>query len=233
MAARERRPADQGPADRLRRREVLGRPGAGGLRAELRPRRQPPHRLRRLRPRGLRQPRPPLGRGLLQDAGDPLGPRRGQGPAVLLLRLRRRRLRGLRRLADRRVPRRPRRHPPRRRPLAEPGDRQGPDRGRLHPGHGLADHRGAVVGQGGPPAHPRAVDLQDPARLRPPAGLQRRRWRSGRRTASRRSAAPRRSASRRSCSASRSSRRCRWPSPASPTTRPARASRPRRRPSAS
>ena len=137
-----------------------------------------------------------------------------------------------RRLADRRVPRRPRRHPPRRRPLAEPGDRQGPDRGRLHPGHGLADHRGAVVGQGGPPAHPRAVDLQDPARLRPPAGLQRRPRRSGRRTASRRSAARRRSASRRSCSASRSSRRCRWPSPASPTTRPARASKPRPRPSA-
>ena len=45
----------------------------------------------------------------------------------------------------------------------------GPDRGRLHPGHGLAHHRGAVVGQGGPAAHARALDLQDPARLRPAA----------------------------------------------------------------
>ena len=51
-------------------------------------------------------------------------------------------------------------------PLAEPRDRHRPDRGRFCPGHGLADHRGAGLGREGPPAHPRAVDLQDPARLR-------------------------------------------------------------------
>ena len=37
MAAQNAARADQGPADRLRRREVLGRPRAGGLRAERRP----------------------------------------------------------------------------------------------------------------------------------------------------------------------------------------------------
>ena len=65
--------------------------------------------------------------------------------------------RGVDRHADRREPGRARRHPARRRPLAEPGDRPRPDRGRLHPGHGLADHRGAVVGRQGPAAHPRAL----------------------------------------------------------------------------
>ena len=82
--------------------------------------------------------------------------------------------------------------------LAEPGDRHRPDRGRLRPGHGLADHRGAVVGRAGPAAHARALDLQDPG-LRPtgraifnvaPA-------REGREPRGRRSTAPRRSASRR------------------------------------
>ena len=57
------------------------------------------------------------------------------------------------------------------RPLAEPGGRHGPDRGRLRPGHGLADHRGAVVGRRGPAAHPRPLDLQDPLLLRPAEGL--------------------------------------------------------------
>jgi xanthine dehydrogenase large subunit len=33
--------------------------------------------------------------------------------------------------------------------VAEPGDRYRPDRGRLRPGHGLADHRGTVVGRHG------------------------------------------------------------------------------------
>ena len=47
--------------------------------------------------------------------------------------------------ADRRDAGRPRRHPPRRRPLAQSGDRHRPDRGRLRAGHGLADHRGAGV----------------------------------------------------------------------------------------
>ena len=72
-----------------------------------------------------------------------------------------------------------------------------PDRGRLHPGHGLAHHRGAVVGQRGPAAHPCAQHLQDPACVRPAAGLQRRAARERAATARRRSIAPRRSASRR------------------------------------
>jgi xanthine dehydrogenase large subunit len=43
----------------------------------------------------------------------------------------------------------PGRHRPRRRPVAEPGHRPGPDRGRLHPGHGLADDGGAGLGRRG------------------------------------------------------------------------------------
>ena len=42
----------------------------------------------------------------------------------------------------------------------------GPGRGRLHPGHGLADDRGAVVGRQGAAAHPCALDLQDPVASR-------------------------------------------------------------------
>jgi xanthine dehydrogenase molybdopterin-binding subunit B len=95
------------------------------------------------------------------------------GAAVLLLRLRRRRLGGVGGHADRREPGGPGGHPPRRRPLAEPRHRHRPDRGRLRAGHGLAHHGGAVVGRARAPAHARAVDLQDPARLRPAAGLQR------------------------------------------------------------
>ena len=41
-------------------------------------------------------------------------------------------------------------------------------------GHGLADHRGTVVGHQGPAAHACAVDLQDPAGIRPAEDLQRR-----------------------------------------------------------
>ena len=41
------------------------------------------------------------------------------------------------------------------RPLAQSRDRPRPDRGRIRAGHGLAHHRGAVVGRRGPPAHPR------------------------------------------------------------------------------
>ena len=89
-----------------------------------------------------------------------------------------------------------RRHPPRRRTLAQSGDRHRPDRGRLRAGHGLAHHRGARVRHGRAAAHPRAVDLQDPVRLRRAGGFPRRAV--GRRaTARTRSIAPRRSASRR------------------------------------
>ena len=77
-----------------------------------------------------------------------------------------------------------------------PADRQGPDRGRLHPGARLAHHRGTVVGRRGAPAHPRALHLQDPGLRRPSADLQRRPLRRTR-TARRRSTARRRWASRR------------------------------------
>ena len=60
----------------------------------------------------------------------------------------------------------PRRHPPRRRQVAQSGHRHRPDRGRLRAGHGLADDRGAGVGFGRTADDPRAVDLQDPDRFR-------------------------------------------------------------------
>ena len=49
--------------------------------------------------------------------------------------------------------------------VAESGHRSGTDRGRVCPGHGLADDRGTVVGRQGASADPRALHLQDP-RLR-------------------------------------------------------------------
>ena len=89
------------------------------------------------------------------------------------------------------------RHPPRRRPLAQPGDRPRPDRGRLHPGHGLADHRGAGLRRARPAAHPRALHLQDPDRQRPPGAYGDRDLGARRAMPRRPSTAPRRSASRR------------------------------------
>ena len=67
---------------------------------------------------------------------------------------------------DRRDAGRARRHPPRRRLLAQSGARHRPGRRRLRPGHGLADHRGTRVRRQGPARDPRAGDLQDPGRLR-------------------------------------------------------------------
>ena len=64
-----------------------------------------------------------------------------------------------------------RRHPPRRRRLDQSGARSRPGRRRLHPGARLADDRGAGVRRQGAPDHPRAVDLQDPGRLRRAARL--------------------------------------------------------------
>ena len=78
--------------------------------------------------------------------------------------------RGRHRHADGREPAAARRHPARCRPVAEPGDRPRPGRGRLRPGRRLADDRGALVGRRGAAAHARAVDLQDPLRLGPAAG---------------------------------------------------------------
>ena len=96
---------------------------------------------------------------LLHDAENPLGPRHRPRPAVLLFRLWRGR--AARSSIDTltgeyQVERVDILHDVGK--LAEPGDRHRPDRGRLHPGHGLADHRGAVVGQaraGCAPTRPR------------------------------------------------------------------------------
>ena len=94
------------------------------------------------------------------------GTGRSDRQAVLLFRLWRRVLRGRHRHADRRDEGAARRHPARRRLLAQSGDRHRSGRGRLHPGHGLADHRGTGVRRQGPADDPRAGDLQDPRRLR-------------------------------------------------------------------
>jgi xanthine dehydrogenase large subunit len=110
---------------------------------------------------------------LLRDAEAPLRHGEASGPAVLLFRLWRRGRRGRDRHADRRIPAAARRHPARLRAIAEPGARPRADRGRFRAGHGLADHRGTVVGRGGPSAHPRAVDLQNPGLRRHAGGVQR------------------------------------------------------------
>ena len=101
--------------------------------------------LRRTRQGLPAQPHPALVRRLLQDAGDFLGPRRREGQAVLLFRLRRG-LRGSRdRHADRRDEGARRRHPARRRLLAQSRARPRPGRGRLRAGHGLGDDGRAGV----------------------------------------------------------------------------------------
>ena len=74
----------QVPRDQVR---VPAEPGAH---------RQPGDRLRRPRQAGLYGPHPAFGGGLLQDAEDPLGPRQGPGPSLLLFRLWRRVLGGRR-----------------------------------------------------------------------------------------------------------------------------------------
>ena len=71
---------------------------------------------------------------------------KGRGPSVLLFRLWRVLLGSLDRHADRRICGRAHRHPARDRPLAEPRHRSRPGRGRLHPGHGLADDGGTCGG---------------------------------------------------------------------------------------
>jgi len=108
---------------------------------------------------GLYRPRPAFGRRFLQDAEDPLGSLEGARPCLLLLCLWRGLLGSLGRYADRRICGRAHRHPPRYRPFLEQDHRYRPDRGRLHPGHGLADDRGTVVGRQGAAAHPCALDL--------------------------------------------------------------------------
>ena len=56
------------------------------------------------------------------------------------------------------------RHPARRRRVAQSGDRPRPDRGRLHPGLGLADDGGALLERRRRARDARAVDVQDSRR---------------------------------------------------------------------
>ena len=83
------------------------------------------------------------------------------------------------------------------RPLAQPGDRPRPDRGRVRAGHGLAHHRGTVVGRRRAACAPTAPR---PTRFPAAATCRRSSTRASwptRPTAKPRSSAPRRSASRR------------------------------------
>ena len=93
-------------------------------------------------------------------------PKTLKGRPVLLLRLRRRGVRGRDRHAHRRDAAPARRHPARRRPQPEPGDRPRPGRGRLRAGNGLAHDRGAVVERQRAADDARALHLQDPGGLR-------------------------------------------------------------------
>ena len=168
---------------------------AGRLPAQPRPHRQSGNPLRRSGPHRLHGAHPALLHRLLQDAGNPLGPRRRQRQAVLLLLLRCCGGGSHRRYPHRRVPRGPRRYPPRRRQIAEPRARPGAGGRRLRPGDGLADHGGTMVGPARPPAHPCPQHLQDPGLQRPARRSSTSTcWRT-RRTAKTRSTAPRRSAS--------------------------------------
>ncbi len=114
----------------------------------------------------LRQPHPAVERRLLPHAQDPLRQDDADGPAVLLLRLRRGLQRSGHRHADRREPAIEGRHPARRRHPHQSGHRHRPDRGRLHPGRGLAHHRATGVERPGRSQHPRAQHLQDPGHRR-------------------------------------------------------------------
>ncbi len=101
--------------------------------------------LRRARAHGVHGARAIVGDRLLRDAADPLRPQDAVGAAVLLFRLRRRRVRGGHRYPDRRAPAAGGRYPARRGKLAQPGTRPGTDRGRVHAGMGLARDGGALV----------------------------------------------------------------------------------------
>ena len=136
------------------------------------PGQQPGPELRRAGQALLDGPRVAVGHRLLQDAQAPLGWRGDARPAVLLFLLRRGGGRGGDRHPDRREPRAARRPGAGLRRLAQSRDRSRPDRGRLRAGPGLAHLRGAVVGQGGPAAHGRPLDLQDPGQPRRAGDLQ-------------------------------------------------------------
>ena len=120
MAAQNAARQIKRPADRFRRRQVSGAARPDRVPAEPGARRQPGDRLRRPRQAGLYGAHPAFGGRLLQDAENPLEPRQGRGPSVLLFRLWRVLLGSLDRHADRRIYGRAHRHPARDRPLAEP-----------------------------------------------------------------------------------------------------------------
>ena len=117
--------------------------------------------------------RPAVGNRVLRHAEDPLRPHDAIGSAVLLLRLRRRRVRGRDRHADGRAPALRRRHPARRRRVAQSGNRPGPDRRRLHAGLGLADDGGVALESRRRACDACTVDLQDPDVARHAAAVQR------------------------------------------------------------
>ncbi len=115
-----------------------------------------------------------LERRLLCHAQDPLGREVDEGPAVLVLLVRRGRVRSGGGHAHRRMARAAHGRHLRRRPLAQPRRGHRPGRRRLHPGHGLAHDRRAVVA----PQERQADDacaehLQDPDGQRRAAGVQR------------------------------------------------------------
>ncbi len=126
------------------------------------------HRVPRARAAGVSRARPALVRRLLRDAEAPLGRPHDERPAVLLFRVRCRGVGGRRRHADRRIQAAARRPAARCRRLHQSGDRHRAGRRRLHPGHGLAHDRRALVERGRRADDPCAVDVQDPGGQRLP-----------------------------------------------------------------
>ena len=128
----------------IRRRAFQGRRSGRRVREQRGRDRRADDPVRRARAPCLFRARVAVGDRLLPDAQDRLRPQDVERQPLLLLLLWRRGVGSDRRHADRREPAPARRHPARRRPLAQSGDRHGSDRGRFHPGHGLA-HDGAPV----------------------------------------------------------------------------------------
>ena len=130
------------------------------------------------------------------------------GPPLLLLRLRRRGVARSRSTAHRREPRAARRHPPRRRRLAQPGVDRGQVEGGFVQGMGWLTSEELRWDDEGRLAHARALHLQDPGHRRRRRATSTSRCARRAATARTPSTAARPSASRRSCWPSRCSRRC-------------------------
>ena len=120
MAAQNAARQIKRPADRFRGGEIPGAARPDRVPAQPGARRQSGDRLRRPGQAGLYGAHPAFGGRLLQDAENPLEPRQGRGPPLLLFRLWRVLLGSVGRYADRRIHGRAHRHPARDRPLAEP-----------------------------------------------------------------------------------------------------------------